>query len=505
MVPFAIAVLSPITLPAFLWWAAALNQLPQQLALVAALLLHVRFLQTGRARNAVGAALTIVAGLLFSEKTLFVVPLIVAFTLLYAVGGSPQERLKATVRRHWPAWVAYLAIALPYAAYYVIAVPSPARQGATFADTGSLVTKSFTYALVPGLLGGPWTWTPIGFAGALAGPGGFARALALVVVVLVVVGSVLARHRAIFGWLLAFGYALMNVGLLAVSRATLVGPVIGQEFRYFTDLALVSSLGLALAVMPIDGHWRRGDPQRLSARPWSHHRLSAALGQARTWLPHRLGELLTVGLVAALTASSVVSSMRYDRYWSPNPSRAYLQTVEFELAHPPDGLVLYDNNVPGDVAWALLGEYARMSRVFAALPDSPRYLEAGQTTQTLRTLDQTGRIRLAGIDGFRNTKGPVPQCGWLLGHTPVSIPLERTTSAGDWVVRIGYLASEDTTVEIDTGQAQVRVPFVRGLGAVWFLSPGPVAALQVTAGTSSGTVCTDDVTVGLPVAFPGTR
>jgi hypothetical protein len=158
LVPFAVFVLSPVTLPATLWWAAAVNQVPQQLAMVAVLLAHTAYLRTGRLRHGLAGPLALVGGLLFSEKTLLVVPLVAALTLLFFTQGTAWQRVLRGVRRHLTLWLAYAAVAVPYAAYYLIAVPSPARHPGQGAGIVQLVMESFGRAVLPGLLGGPWTW-----------------------------------------------------------------------------------------------------------------------------------------------------------------------------------------------------------------------------------------------------------------------------------------------------------------------------------------------------------
>ena len=96
LVPFAVYVTSSITLPAFLWWAAALNQLPMQLAVLLALHFHVRYLRSGEVRDALRSAAAVAAGLLFSEKTLLALPLLVALTLFWFTEGGPLARLRET-------------------------------------------------------------------------------------------------------------------------------------------------------------------------------------------------------------------------------------------------------------------------------------------------------------------------------------------------------------------------------------------------------------------------
>ena len=56
LVPFTLYLFSTISVPAYVWWAAAINQQPQALAMAGVLLNHVQYLRTGRARRA--AALT---------------------------------------------------------------------------------------------------------------------------------------------------------------------------------------------------------------------------------------------------------------------------------------------------------------------------------------------------------------------------------------------------------------------------------------------------------------
>ena len=243
LVPFALFLFSPITLPAFVWWAAALNQLPQQLAMITALWCQVRYLRTGRTRIGILGAVATLAGLLFSEKTLLTVPLVAAFTLFWFARGGALRRLSSCWQAHWRVWAAYLVISVPYAGYYLIEVPSPGRSPVSGGDILRLFGSSFGHALDPGLLGGPWTWRPVGFVGALADPGPIGTWVAGFVVAVVAVGSVVWHRHAVFGWLLGIGYALLALGLLAVSRATFIGPLIGDEYRYVTDVAAVAVVG----------------------------------------------------------------------------------------------------------------------------------------------------------------------------------------------------------------------------------------------------------------------
>ena len=79
------------TLPAGLWWAAGINQLPLQIALVFGLHAHLAYLRTGRLRHLVAALAWTTAGLLFYEKTLllFGVYAIVALGW-FCTGATPR-------------------------------------------------------------------------------------------------------------------------------------------------------------------------------------------------------------------------------------------------------------------------------------------------------------------------------------------------------------------------------------------------------------------------------
>jgi hypothetical protein len=507
LVPFVVGTLSAISLPAFLWWAAALNQLPEQIAMVSALLWHVRYLQTGRVRSGVLGAVAVLGGLLFSEKSLFIVPLVVAFTLLYETGGSPWRRIVTSWRRHRLVWGAYLVVLVPYTAYYVLAVPSPARAATDGAALGQLATQSYGHAVIPGLLGGPWTWTPIGAAGALAGPGDFARVLALVAFAAIVIATVAVRRRAALGWAVAFGYSVMNLGVLALSRATFVGPVIGDEYRYVTDLAIVAAIGGALSAFPLAGPWVRGGPLPVPTRDWVlRARTSTRARELWAVLPHPSEWVVAGVLVVSFAVSAGITSIGYDRYWRVNPARPYLTTLQAQIRAMPRGQVLADQRVPSGVAWALLGDYALESRIILSpVPHvAQRFLHAGQTAEDLHVVDGDGRIQRGVIDGVRAVPGPEGDCGWRLGSNPVDIALRPASLPGYWTVRIGYLASAATSASVTAGNTTLTVPFHRGLGSVWFLVTGTVATVDVSGLSTDATVCTNDVSVGTPVPVPAT-
>ena len=208
LIPFAIFTMSPISLPAFLWWAASLNQLPQQIATVAALLCHVQYLRSGRVRRGVLGVGALAAGLLFSEKTLLAVPLVVAFTLAFAAGGSPWTRVRRAWIDHRPVWLAYLALVVPYTVYYLLAVPSPGRSAGTGGDLVNLGSRAVFDGILPGMLGGPWTWHPVGFAEGLAAPGSVAEFLSAVLIVVVIAATVAWNRASAGAWIIAAGFVL---------------------------------------------------------------------------------------------------------------------------------------------------------------------------------------------------------------------------------------------------------------------------------------------------------
>jgi hypothetical protein len=507
LVVFAVFVLTPITLPAFLWWAAALNQLPQQLAMATALLWHVRYLRTGRVRWGIAGVAAVGLGLLFSEKTLLTVPLIVAFTVFYAAPGRLWARHKKAWRDHWAVWLGYLVLTVPYAVYYVLAVPPPAHRQATGGDVATVAGSALSHALAPGLLGGPWSWHPIGFAGAVAGPGRVATWISCIACLLLIVGTIVWSQRAVFAWALVFGYIALDIALVASSRATIVGPTIGDEYRYFTDMGLVAALGLGLAVLPISGTFARGSVQRLRPRQSVRVATQRALADQFGWSSARTaGRVVVVAaLVLGYIASSAVSLVRYDRFWHPNPARPYVTTARAELATAPRSLVLFDDVVPQEVAWGLLYPYNRYSLFFAPLDGAPMTLKPGESSNQLAAFDKTGHLRLVSILGVHGVPGPRPQCGWRVGARPVTIDLQGRTGTGPDVLRIGYIANGDGVIEVSVGDTEQQVPMQYGLHAVFLLVHGAADFVTLRVKTGSSALCTDEVAIGLPVGVPGTR
>jgi hypothetical protein len=505
LVPFAVFLFTPITLPAFLWWAAALNQLPQQLAMITALWCHTRYLRTGRVRVGVLGAVATMGGLLFSEKTILTVPLVAGFTLLWFADGSLPRRVLTAWRAHWRVWLAYLAVSLPYAAYYLLEVPSPGRPPASGNDIVQLFGSSFGHALDPGLLGGPWSWRQIGFAGALADPGKLSTYVAGVTVVGFVAASIAWHRRAVYGWLMALGYTVLTLALLAVSRATFIGPFIGNEYRYVTDVAVVAVLGATLAVLRPVGTWIT-PPLLLEQRSWPNRFTGTqVIRDVRDVLPRVRPAVLVAVAVAAFVASAATSTVRYDRYWSINPARPYVATLRSSLALAPRGVVVYDQEVPAEVAWALLNPYNLLSNLVGPLPDGPRFLKLGQSAASLAITDSKGHLRRTAIVGMAAIPGPVRNgCGWLLGSEPVQIPLVQRTFSWTWVLRMTYIASADTTATMHAGATTATVSLSRGLHEIYVEVAGAIDTVDFSPLSGDATVCTSDLSIGRPEPLDGT-
>src|SRR5215218_9537753 len=236
LVPLTFALFTPLGVPGFAWWAAALNSLPMLAALAWVCGDAIMLVRTGNQRYAVTGLLVYVGGLLFFEKAA-VIPF-VAFTIaaLYAhVTGSGS--VQGVWRRGIRLWVASLAVTVAWIGVY-LAVVDQKRWSFDVAMTWDLLSRSVTHGIVPGLVGGPWDWQRWAPASPWATP-----------LVAVMAVSFLRKERIGVLWLAAVGYAIacqIPIYLMRSSRFTALE--LAQTLRYLPDLVVVLALLAAVGL-----------------------------------------------------------------------------------------------------------------------------------------------------------------------------------------------------------------------------------------------------------------
>jgi hypothetical protein len=492
LVPFAVFCGTTLTLPATVWWAAALNQLPQQLFMLLALLAHLAHVRTGRRRFVLLGVLAVAAGLTFSEKTALAMPLVLVLTWGFLVEGRWWRALVTTIRRYWLTWAAYTALAVPYVVYYLVTVPSPARSGVGVVETVELVDVSLRRAVLPGLVGGPWTWEPLGVVDSLADPHPLGQLAAVLVVVGVVVVTVRRHVGAGRAWLAAGAFLAVELLLLLGTRVPVVGvEPVAAEYRYFTDLGLVAAVCLALATLPVRLRPHRGAALELRRRPGA--RPLADL------LPDGVPAGGLVGVVAvALVASGAASAATYRERWAANPGRDYVGNARAALPSTTDDTVLYDGVVPSAVVWQLLWPANLPSRLLEPVGLRHTRFEEGLSTDRLVAFTADGHLEPAEITGPESPPGPEPGCGWPVGPSGTDVPIPGDLFSWDWVVRISYDATADGEVLVEAGDTEVTVPVDEGAHHVDVAVTGEVPEVALTSSTTDLRLCVDDVVVGLP-------
>ena len=482
LVPFAVYLFSVITLPTFLWMAAWIQALPQQLAMVTALLLHVRYLQEGRRRDAFLAVLAVALGLLFFEKTVLTVGVLFLLTALYFTPGRGLASWWRALRNHGRVWVAHVALLAGYVALYFTRTSDSLSAPPSPTTVLDIVQSAVSDALLPAFFGGPWRWEPVGFSDASAAPGQAGQVVGFVLAAVVIELGVLVGRGAWRGLVVIGLYVAAVETLLILGRGNLPNPFIGGEYRYLQDVALIAAISLALAFLG-----PRRSPVDLPA-PES--------GELRDAVRRHLASPLVVAaIVVALVASSTVSLLRFTDRWSGNPAKPFLANALHDAA-VNKGAVVLDTDVPRDVVWPLLGPYHQPSHLLSPVhPDlhfnrlpADRPLAFGRTGHLVRAQVQPGAT---------NAAGPTPSCGWRL--TPAAATTVRLKSkifAWRWGVRLGYIASRAGQVTARAGATTVTLDVHQGLGEVyWFIDGGP-DRVTLTTTTPGLVLCTDEVTVG---------
>lgn len=480
LAPLALYLSSALTIPAFMWWAASLNQLPLQIALPVAVGAWVRYLRTG-ALGWLGACVGAVGfGLLAYVKAILIVPLLAYLMVtLFCVGG-PFERVRMAVRFYWPAGVIFAFLGSGFTAYYVAQVPSVVVKGQDMPVLG-LAESMLGNTLPAATLGGPIWWASFNPPVATAAPPDVLVSASWVMIALFIIYLWLTRERTGRVWIMVSAYALGAYLVLLTTRAPIVGPIAGAELRYLTDVLPVIVLGLAMAAMPVRG----------ALEPSAH--------RADPFLTRQLGARTAIAATVAVSATGMLSTVRYiDGWHHHNPGADYFRTAAQDLANLDDP-AFAPQVVPASIIPGFRYPYNSTDRLLTLGPSSVDFPEA---TDRLLVLDESGHVRRALIQpGVVSEDGPVEGCGWRISDGAGDIPLTGRTFSWDWWMRIGYLSSDSTPVTITTSTDTVSAKLQPGVNSLYVRIDGSFDEITISGLDDGVTLCVDAVEVGNP--FPG--
>ncbi len=475
LAPLTFALFTPLTVPAFAWWAAALNSLPMLAALAWVCGDAILLVRTGDRRYAATGVLAYLGGLLFFEKAAVIPFVAFAVTaLLHHVRGDTSA-LRAVWRAGIRLWAPALALTVAWIALY-LAVVNQRRWSFDLSMTGDLLWRSITHGIVPGLAGGPWHWDRWAPASPWATPPPAVMALGWLVLAAALAVS-LARKRVGALWLTAAGYAVacqVPIYLMRSSKQTALE--LAQTLRYLPDLAVVLALLAAVAVAA---------PNRPSAPRWldpSPRRTAVA----------------AVGAAALFAASSLYSTATFLTSWRDNPAEPYLRNARAGLAaaHAASNVPLLDQEVDPLVLQRVAAPENLASHLFGLLRDRPEFATA--TTQ-LRMIDSSGRLIPARVTWIRTiVPGPMPRCGYFAQpDRPARLLLDGPLLPADWTVELNYLANSDGSMTLSLTQGpDVKVPVHPGLNRVFARLPGAGDAVTVRANTTALSLCLASGPVG---------
>jgi hypothetical protein len=467
LVPLTFALFVPLGVPAFAWWASALNSLPMITALAWVCGDAILLVRTGLQRYALSGVLVFLGGLLFFEKAAVIPFVAFAVTALLAHVTGERAAVLTVWRRGLRLWVASLAVTAAGIGVYLVVVDQQ-RWSFDLGMTWDLLRRSVTHGIVPGLAGGPWDWQRWAPASPWATPPLVVMILGWVVLAAVFVVSLVRKERIGAVWLVAVGYAVacqVPIYLMRSSRFTALE--LAQTLRYLPDLVVVLALLAAVGFCAPN-------------RPRS------------AWLDaSRVRTAVITGCALLFVVSSVYSTVTFTRIWRDNPTRQYLLTAEASLAqaYNTSSAPMLDQEVDPLVLQRVAWPEHLASHVFALLSHRPEF---DSSTTDLRMLDMNGRLLPAKVTWVRSiVPGPDPKCGYLVQpDAPVRMPLDGPLLPSDWTAEINYLANSDgsMTLSLPEGvESKVRVR--PGLNRVYVRLSGAGDSILAKANTSALSVC----------------
>jgi hypothetical protein len=476
--PLVLFLTTSFTAQCSVWWANGVQALPLFVSFSWALGSQVRYLQTGRNRHALAAILWIVFGLLFFEKALLVIGALAIVTVAYFTEGSIRARVATLWREYRFSLVGNALVGLVYLPLYVhFALDFRPDSAATY-PIGPTADVIMLRTWPTGIFGGPLRWAYLADGQVnYAAPSGPLVLACLVALILVIRTIARARTRSMRALLLPAFFLLSDTLLVVAGRGFAFGALIGYEFRYISELAVVTAVALALATMPIIGA-----PQAVEKR-------------AGTLL---LDNWRVAGAICAAIAilGTISTTIYYDhwRIWRVNKS--YFTTLIDDVRQAPPGTAVVDSPVPTALLWAYGYPENTLSHLLEPVPHHLDFTQVATDHLAISAPDgHLAQLQVTPV--HRSLPGSAPDCGYRIGRGMTTIPLEGPFVFGGWWVRLGYLATAPSTLTVRAGGAEFRTSVEAGFHAL-YVAAGDEDFDSISVGGLVGEVemCTDDVTVG---------
>ena len=492
LIPLAVYLLTPLTMPDLGWWSSAIESLPLQMATFMALNAQVHYVRSGLFRHAVAASAWLVFGLAFFEKAMVLPLLLFAVSSGFLIDGSWRSAARRCLVSYWRCWALQLAVLAGYGAVLVVSLRTSSAQPGipgTANGTYTFASDLFKDTFAPGAIGGPWQWLPSADAEyAYSAPPAALAWLSLIVAAAVVVASVWSRRQAWRAWVILAGWlAAADIAPVLLGRISELSPsLLGLETRYVADAAPVLAICLGLAFWPVAGDREAASRGR-----------AAAGGQA--------GRLVAAAAFGAFALGSVWSVQAYQNVTTSIPDRIFIANARMAAAEAPRGTLVADSRVPSALMLGIFGPYSYASRVVGPMqrPGSAARIRwvrrpAG-TTDRLMVFGADGRLHQVGVFGRASSRITAKRRCQPVSNGRVTVRFKEPAGAGTRVLRVAYLASAAVggqNVTVSYGSSAQPLVLHPGLHSAYFPVRGGADSVTVSGPAISG-LCVGDIQAGI--------
>ncbi len=491
LIPLAIYLFSPLTVPGLVWWSNGIESVSLALATFMALDAHVRYVRGGRPRHMIIAGAWLLVGMLFFEVGMVLPFLLFAVTSAFLVEGRWIRAALRAAARYWKAWLVYATVLAGYASGFALLLTAPGavpgQRGAP-QDVLGFMTDLVKNTFLPGAFGGPWQWFPSKVE-AFAAPPAALIWLSLLAALAIVAASIWYRRFAWRAWaILAAWLVLADMAPIIIGRLVLLNrtflPFLALDTHYVADAVPILAICLGLAFWPIVGQ-----PDQRRTRT-----AQAVSGQA---VPVATGIAL-----GAFLFGSVWSVQAYVNVTTTQPGRAFIANARQALAAVPRGTVIVDQLASSNLMSALLlGPYGYDDEVIGKMaPGKVRWIrQPDGTIANLKVFAGDGSLWPAAVVGTYSKPIPGGRGCWSARGEDIQVPLRtvaRVTN-GPQTLRISYVSSLAQQVFVSFGGRMEQVAMKQGLNTAYLPVQGSGSSVLVMTPGNNGKLCVGSIAVGV--------